>query len=124
MSDRWLSPLSVSAAVALMGIWTAGLVVAYLQGERSGERPPGTRRRIVGGALGLSFASLPLLAPFLRDSAALVLAGTVVVTHQLAAGLTFSGTLAAWRAAERREPPAVAPPAVASGLEDGGGAAR
>ncbi|MFH5805234.1 hypothetical protein [Alienimonas sp. DA493] len=123
MNDRWLVPLSMATAGALAGIWAAGLAVAYLQGEGAAERPPGTRRRIVGGALGLSFATLPLLAPTLRDGAAWVLAGCVVVTQQLAAGLTFAGTLAAWRAAERREPLAVPPPGDVPGAGDDGGAA-
>ena len=104
--------IGAGVAAVLVVMWATGLILAYTRGNRSTERLPGTGRRTAGALIGLTGAPLPLFAGTLpRDPVpALMLGGLIVVTQQLAAWLTYTGTVAAWKRVEQTVPDDADPP--------------
>ncbi|WP_171186150.1 hypothetical protein, partial [Alienimonas chondri] len=113
MSETAAAWCGTAIAAALAALWAFALRSVYIADNRSTERRPGTRRRVVGAVFGFTWAPLPLLGWVVSDHPVpvLILAAVVVLTQQVAAALTFLGTLAAWRTVERFDPPAGPPPA-------------
>ena len=103
MIDAVLGPFVVLLSALLLAVWGTALATAYVRGNRATEAIPGTTRRVLGALAGLFGAPLPLLAALASDvQSRLVLAAAAVCVQQLAGGLTFLGTLAAWRRVDRQ----------------------